>query len=126
MEDKKSIRRLGKMLAEARANKGYSARELAEKVGAHHSTITMLEKGVIEQPRTDKLTKLARELDLDPTDLLTLAGYNPTDKLPAFSVYLRSTSQLPDQAIDELEGHFQYLRDKYGAKEARPADGEDE
>lgn len=126
MEDKKSIRRLGKILAEARASKGYSARELAERIGAHHSTITMLEKGIIEQPRTDKLTKLARELDLDPTDLLTLAGYNPTDKLPAFGVYLRSTTRLPDQAIDELENYYTYLREKYGAEAGGPAHGEDE
>lgn len=126
MREKDKIKRLGDMLAKARSTKGLSARELAETIGIHHTTITMLEQGKIDQPRADKLTKLARQLELDPTDLLTLAGYNPSDKLPTFGVYLRSTTHLPEQAIDELEGYYRYLRTKYGATEHGPAPGEDE
>src|SRR4051794_30534314 len=126
MADIQQIVRLGHKLAEARQEKGLSARELAETVGVHHTTITMLERAQIEQPRPDKLTRVARALDLDPTDLLTLAGYNPAEKLPTFGVYLRSTTHLPDQAIDELEGYYQYLHDKYGGQPAGPDPGEDE
>lgn len=126
MEVKQEIKRLGETLARARQAKGLSARELSEAVGVHHTTISMLERAQIEQPRPDKLTKLARALDLDPTDLLTLAGYHPADKLPAFGVYLRSTTRLPDQAIDELEGYYRYLHDKYGGTGHRPEAGEDE
>jgi transcriptional regulator with XRE-family HTH domain len=122
----KSIVRLGKILAEARHDKQLSARELAESIGVHHTTITMLERAAIDQPKAEKLTKLARALDLDSNDLLTLAGYNPSDKLPDFAVYLRTTTGLPDQAIDELAGHFQYLKSKYGADGSRPKLGEDE
>src|SRR4051794_40074670 len=126
MNEGQGIVQLSKILLKARQAKGLSARELAESVGVHHSTISMLERAEIEQPRADKLTKLARALDLDPTDVLTLAGYNPSDKLPAFAVYLRSTTGLPDKAIDELEGHFHYLHDKYGAEPTGPVPGEDE
>ena len=126
MQDRKEIKRLGRTLAEARLAKGLSARELAESIGVHHTTITMLERAQIEQPRADKLTRVARALDLDPTDVLTLAGYNPAEKLPTFGVYLRSTTALPDQAIDELEGYYRYLHDKYPTATGGPAPGEDE
>jgi transcriptional regulator with XRE-family HTH domain len=126
MHEGKPITKLGQILAEARSQKGLSAREVAEAIGAHHTTITMLERAQIEQPRPDKLTKLARVLELDAIDLLTLAGYNPADKLPTFGVYLRSTTPLPEQAIGELEGYYHYLHDKYGAESAGPAPGEDE
>jgi transcriptional regulator with XRE-family HTH domain len=75
--------------------------------GVHHSTISMLERGTIALPRPDKLTRLARALDLDPADLLTLAGYQPADNFPGLPVYLRTTTTLPDEAIAELNGHFE-------------------
>lgn len=121
-----NIVKLGALLHQARAAKRLSARELSEQVGIHHTTITMFERAQIEQPRAEKLTRLAAALELDATDLLTLAGYQPSDKLPGFGVYLRTTTALPDTAIAELDGHYQYLRERYGATTAGPAPGEDE
>ncbi len=126
MGNRKQIDRLGQILKQARTEKGLSARELSDQIGVHHTTISMLERAQIEQPRPDKLSKLATALGLDSTDLLTLAGYHPSDKLPAFGVYLRTTTTLPDQAIDELHGYYQYLYDKYGVEASGPIPGEDE
>lgn len=122
----RSIEKLAQVLRDARTEKGLSARELAEEIGVHHTTIALLERGDIEQPKAVKLHRLAEALGLDATDLLALAGYQPTDKLPAFGVYLRTTTRLPDQAIEELHGHFEYLRAKYGANGDGPKHGEDE
>lgn len=126
MQRRTDIQQLGELLRQARLEKAVSARELGERIGVHHSTITMLERGQIEQPRPEKLQRLARALTLDATDVLTLAGYQPSDRLPGFGVYLRTTTALPDEAIDELRGYFDYLHDKYSVDHDGPADGEDE
>jgi transcriptional regulator with XRE-family HTH domain len=126
MNARKEINKLGDIIRRQRLLKALSSRELAEQSGVHHTTITMLERAEIDQPRPDKLTKLAEALDLDPTDLLTLAGYQPSGKLPGFGVYLRTTTGLPDQAIEELQGYYEYMQKKYGPSGAGPSSGEDE
>lgn len=117
---------LARLLLQQRHALGLSARELAERADVHHSTVTLIERGQIAQPRPDKLTRLARALEVEPSDFLTLAGYKPTEELPGFSVYLRSTTDLPDKAIDELRGHFDYLATRHGANGSGPQPGEDE
>lgn len=117
---------LAQMVLSKRRALDLSARDLAKKADVHASTVTMIERGEIAQPRADKLTRLARALQVDPADFLTLAGYKPTEQLPSFGVYLRATTKLPDQAVEELKGHFEYLASRYGASSTGPADGEDE
>lgn len=117
---------LAKKLLEQRRAKGLSARQLADLAEVHHSTVTLIERGQIAQPRADKLTRLARALELEPADFLTLAGYKPTEELPTFGVYLRSTTQLPDHAIDELRGHYEYLASRYEVDVDGPSGGADE
>lgn len=119
------MRELSRFLRSARERLGLSAREVADRVGFHHSTITMLERGGIDQPRPDKLVALAKVYEVDAADVLTLAGYQISSGMPSLPVYLRRTSGLPEAAIDELEGHYQYLRSKYGVAD-RPRSGEDE
>jgi transcriptional regulator with XRE-family HTH domain len=126
MERREEIVKLGRILREARRKAGLSARELADRVGVHPSTVTLIERAEVEEPRPAKLTRLAEALDLDAADLLTLAGYESASKLPGFGIYLRTTTALPDRAIEELHGHYQYLQQKYGVGEAGPDDGEDE
>lgn len=117
---------LPQLLLQRRRAKRLSARDLAAKANVHHSTITLIERGKIAQPRADKLTRLARALGTDPADFLTLAGYEPTERLPSFAVYLRATTSLPARAVEELQGHFDYLANRYGAVAHGPIGGEDE
>ena len=126
MVRRKEIAQLAELLHKARLAKGLSARELADIVGVHHKTILYIEQGRFGQPKAFKLTRLARALDLDPTDLLTLAGYQVSDRLPGLGVYLRTATELPEAAIDELHGYFDYLHTKYGVEAEGPRDGEDE
>jgi transcriptional regulator with XRE-family HTH domain len=117
---------LGQLLLSLRQELGWSARELADRSAVHHSTITLIERGQIAQPRPDKLTRLARALGVEPSDFLTLAGYKPTEELPGFGVYLRATTELPDHAIEELRGHYEYLAARYDVDGRGPGSGEDE
>ncbi|MEZ5246685.1 MAG: helix-turn-helix transcriptional regulator [Acidimicrobiales bacterium] len=114
------------LLLKLRRKRQLSARDLAEKADVHHSTVTMIERGQIAQPRADKLTRLARALGTDPSDFLTLAGYKPTEQLPSFGVYLRATTDLPAHAVEELKGHFDYLASRHGATSTGPLANEDE
>ncbi len=126
MDAIRDVRELGEILRTARHALGLSAQEVAERSGVSKPTVTLLERGGIQQPRPRPLTKLATALGLNASDLLALAGYQPSDQLPGLGVYLRTTTTLPAQAIDELKGYFDYLHDKYGVNTDGPAPGEDE
>lgn len=126
MEQQERIEQLATILKRARQAKGLSARQLSEAAGVHRRTIALLEEAQILQPKALKLTHIAEVLDLDPTDLLTLAGYESTKRLPGLGVYLRTTTALPDEAIQELDGYVQYLHSKYGVDPNGPNHGEDE
>lgn len=126
MEQRKDESVLAQTIQRARVSKGYSVRELARLIGVRHRAILLIEQGITEQPKPETLMRLAEVLDLDQTDLLTLAGYTVTDRLPTLSVYLRSTTQLPSSAIGEMQSFYDYLRTKYGVDANGPAPGEDE
>lgn len=53
---------------------GFTVREVADRVGVGPSTVSRWESGNIANMRRDKISKLAKVLDLDP-DILT--GYTP-------------------------------------------------
>lgn len=44
------------------------------------------------------------------------AGYSDGRGLPGFAPYLRAKFDLPDDAIAQLEAHFQLINEKYQDK----------
>jgi transcriptional regulator with XRE-family HTH domain len=118
---------LGWMIKTAREAKGFSSRELGRRTGINDTSILRLEQGSFLIPSPEKLAKIADELELNLADLFALAGYAAPKQLPAWRPYLRAKySDLPTQAVDELESFFGYLRGKYGASGEGPVGGEDE
>ena len=53
-----------------RRARGLTQRELAARSGVQQRTISRIESGLVEEPRTRTLTKLAGALGVEPFDLL--------------------------------------------------------
>ena len=119
---------LGRVIRAAREAKGLSTRKLAEEIGTTHSYIHKLEAGWFQSISPENIQALSRALDLDPQDLFTLAGYKVPEGLPTLVPYMRTKygEDLPDEAFQELQSYFNYLRAKYGSGAARPMGSEDE
>jgi len=60
------------------------------------------------------LYRLARALGIEVANLYEYAGYD----LPGFAPYLRVKYDLPDEAIAQLEAHFELINERY-----RPDEG---
>jgi len=118
---------LGKKITKAREAKNLSIYALAKLSDIHRSTITDLEGGSIRNPSPEILVKLAAQLDLTLADLYSLAGYAVPDELPDFDGYMAAKFRgLPNDAIEEISGHLNYLAAKHGLDPTGPAPGEDE
>jgi transcriptional regulator with XRE-family HTH domain len=118
---------LGDFLHAKRIEKGLSIRELGRLTGMSDTTVLRIEQGTFIVPAPDKLARIADILGLELADVFGLARYVAPTQLPTWRPYLRTKySQLPTEAVDELESFFSYLQSKYGAKAAGPMNGEDE
>lgn len=70
------INDIGKLVKEARKQKGYSARELAKLCDISHTEINNIEKGKRVRPAVLTLKAFEKYLDLDYKELATLVGYS--------------------------------------------------
>ena len=52
----------------------FTLRQFAEKVGISPTFISKIERGEFDPPRADKIIRMAELLDIDPDELLSLAG----------------------------------------------------
>lgn len=119
---------VGSLIQQRRTELGLSGYELARRCGIQCSTILRIERGEV-QPTAEKLDVLARELQLDPSILLSAAGYDQLAKLPTFTPYLRSKyPDMTNEARAELEQAFSRIAKKHGFDPTRtgPRSGEDE
>lgn len=62
---------IGKRIKESRIARGYTQKELAERVQINISTICRYETGLIESPRKVVITEIARKLNVSPSWLIT-------------------------------------------------------
>ena len=62
--------------------KGITQKELGEKIGVKHNTVSSYENGVNE-PEQDLLFKIADALDISINDLFPPTNYEPTNIKPA-------------------------------------------
>jgi transcriptional regulator with XRE-family HTH domain len=115
--------KLGEYLRAQRETVGTSQRQLAGRIGVHHSYLARLEAGDAAQPAPAILHRLAEALDLDPEDLFALAGHIVPHELPSFAPYLRAKYDITDQAAREMDDYFRYMSERYNIRErAEPTD----
>lgn len=109
--------KLGEFLRNERKTRGLTLRGLATTAGVDYSWLGRLENGQYESPDPRALYKLARALDIEVNELYLLAGYSSADGLPRFDLYLRSKYDLPDDAVAQLNAHFELINEKYQSKQ---------
>jgi transcriptional regulator with XRE-family HTH domain len=110
-------RDLGQHIHQLRVSRGLSVRALAAQAKVDFSWLSKLERGEYEQPGARHLYQLARALDIEVQELYLIAGYEDAGGLPGFEPYLRAKYDLPDEAIQQLQAHFDLINEKYQPKE---------
>jgi transcriptional regulator with XRE-family HTH domain len=100
---------LAEYLKEARERAGISQRQLANRVGIHHSYLARLESGEHDSPSAELLQNIADILEIGSTDLLGFIGVKPPQGLPELAPYLRAKYQMDDAAIRKLTVYMRRL-----------------
>lgn len=73
------VQKFGARLRELRKRTGMSQRVVAEKVGINFTYLSKIESGVMSPPSEKLIIKLAKVLNADKDELITLAGKFPSD-----------------------------------------------
>jgi len=115
---------LSQVLRRERMRSGMTVRDLAEAASIPPSTISRLETGEVVAPKPKQLQQLARALNIDVEELYATAGYLSISELPGLRPYLRAKFGLSDQALGQVEGYVQALRDQTSEQEERRHDGD--
>lgn len=66
---------LGERLTAARAERGWSLREVERRTGVQNAHLSQIEKGVIERPAPNVLWALAEVYELDLRELMRMSGH---------------------------------------------------
>lgn len=105
--------RLGAYVQRLREERNLSMRALATLAKVDFSYVSRLERGKVGAPTARQLWKIARALEIEVADLYTEAGLGNSTGLPGFAPYLRAKYHLPDEAIAQLQAHFDLVNAKY-------------
>jgi transcriptional regulator with XRE-family HTH domain len=104
-------KQLASQVREARVAAGYGVREAAEILGIDKAYYSRIETGQV--PLGKHAKAVARLYKLNATELKRMAEQTLGSKLPTYRPYLRATTDLPDEALQELEHHFRAVTAKY-------------
>jgi len=96
-----------------RTKRGLSIRGLAAAAEVDFGWLAKLERdpGVSPGPRV--LRSLAQALEIEAAELFLAAGIEDEESLPKLAPYLRAKYDLPDDAVAQLEAHFQLLNERH-------------
>lgn len=100
---------LAEYLRTERERAGISQRQLASRVGIHHSYMARLESGETANPAAELLQQIADVLEISSADLLGFIGVKPPEGLPELAPYLRAKYHMDEAAIREMAEHLRQL-----------------
>ena len=109
--------KVGQYIKRQRQERGLSVRDLAAVAQVDASWLSKVERGIYAKPDPRLLNRLAQALDVETADLYLEAGYGDPRGLPGFTPYLRAKYDLPDEALEQLQAHFDLINDHYGNKD---------
>jgi transcriptional regulator with XRE-family HTH domain len=127
-EAKKSAPEFGKRLAEVRAQRGDSLRDIEQRSGLNNGYLSQLENGKIAHPSPSVLQKVATGYGLRLEDLLRWVGYISGDEdplTPKQAVALSTVSALgepSDEELTALKAIVELLRSNRSATYSPPSD----
>jgi transcriptional regulator with XRE-family HTH domain len=103
-------KKLGRLIAKARAAKGLSVKALAEQLGVATGWLGKLEQGNFLDPSRDRLARLAETLDIEPARIDRITRAPMADVLPGMRTYFRAKYDLTPDQIAEVEQYVDRLR----------------
>jgi len=111
----KSTKTLGSFVRAKRLERQLSVRGLARAIDVAASSISRLEDDQF-RPSDDILRRLGRALHIQLDELRALAP----GELPRFAPYLRAKYDLDDDAVAELEAHFEAVSKERRSPRSQP------
>lgn len=106
-------RKVGSLIADGRAKKELSLRELAQLTGIPPTTITRIEQGNYRQPAPDNLARLVDALEIDPARIDRASGNYLANSLPSVGTYFRSKEKASPEEVTEIEAAVRAIRKKH-------------
>lgn len=91
---------------DARKDKGYSQRDLAQKIGMSQSTYNDIINGKIKKINPDNLKSIATGLDLDLKKVLELSGYGDVLFIEHINELIEGFDQYNDIIANALENNI--------------------
>ncbi len=104
-------KQLATKVREARIGRGYGVREAAELLSIDKAYYSRIETGQV--PLGKHAGAVARLYGLNVIELKRMAEQTLGNKLPHYRPYLRATTDLPDEALEELDEHFKAVTARY-------------
>lgn len=101
----------GSRIRQLRKEKDISLRELADRVGIDFTYLSKIENGKVEPPSEEVIRLISQEFEVDPEDLLSLAGKVSSEQIrkavesnPSVSILLRKiqTQKLSAEQIKRM------------------------
>jgi transcriptional regulator with XRE-family HTH domain len=111
--------RLGRLLAQARRNKGLSLRGAAEQASIDYVWLSQVEKGRYHNPAPERLTRLAETLGIDPERIDRVSKGHVSSSLPGLRTYFRSKYDLSAGEIDEIEQTVEEIKRKHERRDSQ-------
>nr|CRL76757.1 transcriptional regulator [Mycolicibacterium malmesburyense] len=103
------------LLSTKRAEASLSVAEVGRRADVDGGTVWRIEQGLIPTPKAESLKAIGRVLGIPAIDLFAIVGWIPSGELPSIGPYLRAKyHQLPEDALREIEAHFEAVARKYG------------
>lgn len=96
-------------IEDARKNKEYSQRDLAQKIGMSQSTYNDIINGKIKKINPDNLKSIATGLDLDLKKVLELSGYGEVLHVDNIDEFIEKAKQYNDLLFNTLEDNMDML-----------------
>jgi transcriptional regulator with XRE-family HTH domain len=104
--------KLGSKIRALRTRRGLSVRGLAAAAGVDATWVSRLERGKYDSPDPRLLRGLADVLEISASELFMAAGFEDGRSLPHLAPYLRAKYDLPEDAVAQLEAHFQLFNER--------------
>jgi transcriptional regulator with XRE-family HTH domain len=102
---------LGEQIKKARQEKGITQRQLAEMIGAKHTSISGWEHGD-HKPDADTIELICGALDVSPGYLLGTADYTITGREELLIECFRDSDHHTQEVVKRLLGYYERLNDK--------------
>lgn len=110
--------RLGRLLAQARRNKGMSLRTVAERAGVEHNWLTRVEQGHFNQPAPERITRVIEVLGIDPERIDRITKGHVSNSLPGVRTYFRAKYDLSQEEIDKIERTIKEIQRNHERRES--------